>query len=155
MGIEPCNKQQTTSSEQPSKRRALHAIGCAKQLMRSYRSVKVDDPDGYFSSLCEVFAAFHPDVASEAAVKMPLDDKFKRFPPNAGEVRSFCEAVRKRNEATDALRAAAEKRGDVVVLPSSDRYDAIKRQALAHDTRRPFYAQPWLDPDGVLWVPKD
>jgi hypothetical protein len=157
MATEPCNKPPTISCEPPQppgKRRALHAIERARVLLQAYRKVQVDDPDGYVASIATVLAAYPAEVSIEVTspvTGISAQEKFKVVPPNSGEVKAACDAVRSKHAAIDAMRAGAEKRGDVVVLPSAPNYGTLMAQA---GMAKPYWEGPWRDGEGVLWIPK-
>lgn len=71
----------------------------AKLLLGSYRRNEANDPDAYIQAITLVLSEYTRAVveyATDPRTGIQIQGRFRNFPPNAGEVKEFCEDEVKR-----------------------------------------------------------
>lgn len=71
----------------------------ATLLLGSYRNDKAANPEIYVQAIAMVLSEYPSAVAEYATdprTGMPADQRYQKVPPNAGEVKSFCDAEMRR-----------------------------------------------------------
>ncbi len=98
----------TDSERSTNPLRAKYAALRARLLLGCYRRGEANDPDTYVAAIAAVLALFEPEIIREATdprTGIQTTEKFMAFMPNAGEVKSFCEALAGRKDRLERYAA--------------------------------------------------
>lgn len=84
------------------------ATSRARLLFGSYRRGDANDPDVYVAAIAAVLACYDDELmrrVTDPRTGIQTDECYATWPPNAGELKAYCDAERDRAERTRRLAA--------------------------------------------------
>lgn len=144
------------SSNSTNQAHLTYAADRAKVLFGCYRRGEANDPERYVASIAAVLACYDAELIREVtdprtgiSTHHDEDDDFRRFMPNSGQLKSYCEKIaarRARYAQYAALPKPAPKRltappagagawANVYVGPDTPQYAAMLARTQGADPR--------------------